>query len=295
MGNLECKGITKSYGKKQVLKGIDLTIEPGKIYGLVGRNGVGKTTLLAVLTAQASSDEGTVVYDGQPVWENREALEHLCFSREINTITTYGPNNQKVKEYFRLASLYYPNWDQAYAERLMKKFEINIKQPVCKLSKGMLSMLTITIGLASRADITFLDEPVAGLDVVAREEFYKELIEEQSQSGRTFIISTHIIEEAADLFEEVILMKDGKIFLKENTVDLLDRALHVTGLEEEVDRATRGLDVYHVEKMGRSKSVTVLLKDGETIDKSGEITVQPMSLQNLFVALCGRDSMEMGG
>ena len=290
MANLECSAITKKFGKKEVLKGIDLTIEPGKIYGLVGRNGVGKTTLLSVMTAQAASNEGTVTYDGQPVWENRDALDHLCFSRELNTMTSFGPNNQKIKEYFRLAALYYPNWDQAYADELMKRFGINTKQIVCKMSKGMLSMVTITIGLASKADITILDEPVAGLDVVAREDFYKELLEEQGRTGRTFIISTHIIEEAADLFEEVIIMKDGKVFLQENTVDLLERAAHVTGLEEEVDRVTEGLEIYHEEKMGRSKGVTVLLKEGQTLPRSGEVTVQPISLQNLFVALCGRDS-----
>lgn len=290
MANLECSAITKRFGKKEVLKGIDLTIEPGKIYGLVGRNGVGKTTLLSVMTAQAASNEGTVTYDGQPVWENRDALDHLCFSRELNTMTSFGPNNQKIKEYFRLAALYYPNWDQAYADELMKRFGINTKQIVCKMSKGMLSMVTITIGLASKADITILDEPVAGLDVVAREDFYKELLEEQGRTGRTFIISTHIIEEAADLFEEVIIMKDGKVFLQENTVDLLERAAHVTGLEEEVDRVTEGLEIYHEEKMGRSKGVTVLLKEGQTLPRSGEVTVQPISLQNLFVALCGRDS-----
>ena len=290
MANLECSAITKRFGKKEVLKGIDLTIEPGKIYGLVGRNGVGKTTLLSVMTAQAASNEGTVTYDGQPVWENRDALDHLCFSRELNTMTSFGPNNQKIKEYFRLAALYYPNWDQAYADELMKRFGINTKQIVCKMSKGMLSMVTITIGLASKADITILDEPVAGLDVVAREDFYKELLEEQGRTGRTFIISTHIIEEAADLFEEVIIMKYGKVFLQENTVDLLERAAHVTGLEEEVDRVTEGLEIYHEEKMGRSKGVTVLLKEGQTLPRSGEVTIQPISLQNLFVALCGRDS-----
>ena len=290
MANLECSAITKRFGKKEVLKGIDLTIEPGKIYGLVGRNGVGKTTLLSVMTAQAASNEGTVTYDGQQVWENRDALDHLCFSRELNTMTSFGPNNQKIKEYFRLAALYYPNWDQAYADELMKRFGINTEQIVCKMSKGMLSMVTITIGLASKADITILDEPVAGLDVVAREDFYKELLEEQGRTGRTFIISTHIIEEAADLFEEVIIMKDGKVFLQENTVDLLERAAHVTGLEEEVDRVTEGLEIYHEEKMGRSKGVTVLLKEGQTLPRSGEVTIQPISLQNLFVALCGRDS-----
>ena len=85
-------------------------------------------------------------------------------------------------------------------------------------------------------------------------------------------------------------MKDGKVFLQENTVDLLERAAHVTGLEEEVDRVTEGLEIYHEEKMGRSKGVTVLLKEGQTLPRSGEVTIQPISLQNLFVALCGRDS-----
>ena len=289
MGNLVCKGIVKKYKDKVVLNGVDLTIEEGKIYGLIGRNGVGKTTLLSIMTAQNPANEGTVQYDGEQVWENRKALDHLCFSRELNALTTLGPNTQKIKEYFKIASIYYPNWDQAYAEELMKQFGIDPKKRISKLSKGMLSMVTITIGLASKADITILDEPVAGLDVVAREDFYRMLIEEHANSGRTFIVSTHIIEEAADVFEEVIFLKDGNVLLKENTVDLLDRARHVTGVAEDVDLVTEGLHKYHEEKMGRSKGVTVLLEDGQSLKENAQVTVQPLSLQNLFVALCGRE------
>lgn len=289
MGNLVCKGIVKKYKDKVVLNGVDLTIEEGKIYGLIGRNGVGKTTLLSIMTAQNPANEGTVQYDGEQVWENRKALDHLCFSRELNALTTLGPNTQKIKEYFKIASIYYPNWDQAYAEELMKQFGIDPKKRISKLSKGMLSMVTITIGLASKADITILDEPVAGLDVVAREDFYRMLIEEHANSGRTFIVSTHIIEEAADVFEEVIFLKDGNVLLKENTVDLLDRARHVTGVAEDVDLVTEGLHKYHEEKMGRSKGVTVLLDDGQNLPENAQVTVQPLSLQNLFVALCGRE------
>lgn len=289
MGNLVCKGIVKKYKDKVVLNGVDLTIEEGKIYGLIGRNGVGKTTLLSIMTAQNPANEGTVQYDGEQVWENRKALDHLCFSRELNALTTLGPNTQKIKEYFKIASIYYPNWDQAYAEELMKQFGIDPKKRISKLSKGMLSMVTITIGLASKADITILDEPVAGLDVVAREDFYRMLIEEHANSGRTFIVSTHIIEEAADVFEEVIFLKDGNVLLKENTVDLLERARHVTGVAEDVDLVTEGLHKYHEEKMGRSKGVTVLLEDGQSLKENAQVTVQPLSLQNLFVALCGRE------
>lgn len=174
------------------------------------------------------------------------------------------------------------------ASELVKKFGINPKKSINKLSKGMLSMLTIIIGLASKSDITILDEPVAGLDVVAREGFYKILLEEQMQTGRTFVISTHIIEEAADIFEEVIILDKGSILLKENTQELLERCAYVTGLADNVDRFVLGKNVINMQSVGRSKSVTVMFDKGEKIDCSGSgLTIQPVSLQNLFVAMCG--------
>lgn len=287
MGNLVCENIVKKYKNKVVLDKVSLTLESGKIYGLIGRNGAGKTTLLSIMTAQNPASEGTVVYDGVPVWENKDALAHLCFSREINTVTTLGPNNLRVSDYFKIAAIYYRNWDQEMAEDLIKKFNLDKKKRICKLSKGMLSMVTIAIGLASKADFTIMDEPVAGLDVVAREQFYKLILEEQEKTGRTFVISTHIIEEAADIFEEVIIIDNGKLLLKENTVELLDRSYYVTGLAEEVDIAVKGLNVVKQENMGRSRAAIVMLRSGEKAPKGTNVTVQPISLQNLFVALCG--------
>lgn len=176
------------------------------------------------------------------------------------------------------------------AKSLVKKFGIELNSKLNKLSKGMLSMVTITVALASKAEFTFLDEPVAGLDVIAREDFYKLLLEEYTETGRTFVISTHIIEEAADVMEEVIIPDRNRIILNENTQELVDRAYYVTGLAEEVDKAITGLARYHTEKMGRSKGVTVLLKEGQQIDRSCDVTVQPLSLQKIFVALCGEEA-----
>ena len=290
MSQLVCENISKQYKKKEVLHDIDLTIEQGKIYGLVARNGAGKTTLLSILTAQNPATSGTVTYDGMPVWENQKALDHLCFSRELNTLSVLGPNTIKVKEYLQMARTYYPNWDREMEQRLVAQFDLNPKKKISKLSKGMLSMVTIVVALASKADITILDEPVAGLDVVARDDFYHLLLEEHEATGRTFIVSTHIIEEAANVFEEVIFLKDGEILLKEDTQELLERAVHVSGLAEEVDAACAGLEVHHAEKMGRSKGVTVLLAPGQQVADGYDVTVQPVSLQNLFVALCGREA-----
>ena len=288
-GKLICNDIVKTYGKKEVLHNIDLEIEPGKIYGLIGRNGAGKTTLLSILTAQNPATRGTVTYNGMPVWENQEALDHLCFSRELNPLIGWGSNNLKAKEYLKTAAIYYPKWDKALADRLVKDFELDVKKRICKMSKGMMSMVTIIIALASKADITILDEPVAGLDVVARDNFYKELLADYAETGRTFVISTHIIEEAADLFEETIILKDGSLLLKENTQDLLDRAFHISGKAEDVDAACAGLHVYHPESLGRSKGVTVLIEPGQTPPEGFDVNIQPVSLQNLFVALCGKE------
>lgn len=287
---LICSNVTKTYGKTEVLHNTNLELEKGKIYGLIGRNGAGKTTLLSILSAQNPATTGTVTCNGMPVWENPKALEHICFSREINPMGTNGQGNgYKIKDYLRAASWYMPNWDKEMANHLIKEFNLDVNKKVMKLSKGMLSMLTIVLAMASKADFTFLDEPVAGLDVVMREYFYRFLLEEFAESGRTFVISTHIIEEAADIFEEVIMIDKGNIIQKENTMDLLDKAVHVSGRAEDVDAAVAGMEVLHVEKMGRSKGVTVLLKEGEQVQRNADITVQPVSLQQLFVAMCGKE------
>lgn len=286
---LVCRGISKDYKKKRVLDSVDLTLERGKIYGMIGRNGAGKTTLLSILSAQNPATEGVVELDGEPVWENRRALEKICFSRELNITGNSSMSALKVRDYLKAASVYFPHWDAKMAEKLIGEFQLEKKKKLCQLSKGMLSMVTIIVAMASKADFTFLDEPVAGLDVIAREQFYRLLVEEYMETGRTFVVSTHIIEEAADVLEEVILIKEGKIFLKENTEELIGRTFHVSGHAEEVDRAVNGLSIFHEERAGRGKGVTVLLEQGQEISEQYDVTIQPMTLQKIFVSLCGKE------
>lgn len=290
MEKLICKNVCKSYKEKQVLKNVNLELEPGKIYGLIGRNGAGKTTLLSMMSAQNPATSGEVFLGEEKVWENAKALSHICFSRELSPASGYGANTVKVKQYLKTASIYYPNWDNEMAERLVKLFELDKKKQIAKLSKGMMSMVTIIVALASKAEYTFLDEPVAGLDVVARDLFYRLLIEEYTETGRTFVISTHIIDEASDVFEETIIVNHESIMLKENTTDLLDRAYHISGRADVVEAAAAGKRTYGEEITGRSKGVTVLLEKGQTIQESEGLSVQKPTLQHLFVALCGKEA-----
>lgn len=295
---LRCENLCKEYGGKRVLNNVNLQLEQGHIYGLIGRNGAGKTTLLSLLTAQNPATSGSVTLNGEPVWENQRALDQICFSREINPMNTFGSAAYRVKEYLRIARAYYPGWDEAYAKRLIDLFGLDTKKRIAKLSKGMLSMVTIIVALASRAKITILDEPVAGLDVVAREQFYQLLLEDQTETGRTFVISTHIIEEAANLFEKVILLQDGRLRLMEDTDELVSRFWAVSGREDEVDAACVGLTVYHTDRMGRAKTAYVSTEPGRQIREyiaGHEVDLAPLSLQKLFVAVCGDETMEVSG
>jgi ABC-2 type transport system ATP-binding protein len=285
---LTAQGLCKSYGANKVLHNLDLTIEPGKIYGLIGRNGAGKTTLLSILTAQNTHDSGTVTLDGQPVWENQQALEQLCFSRELQSTLFTGQNNLKVRHYLGTAAIFYPNWDREYAQRLLQEFKLEPGKKIYKLSKGQMSMVTILIALASRAPITILDEPAAGLDVVMRERFYQLLLEDFTQTGRTFLISTHCIVEAASVFERVIILDQGRILEQCPVDELVGEFRYISGRADVVDAACQGLRVLSTQSLGLHKTCAVR-GDAKKLDaaKLADVDVSPMSLQNVFVALCG--------
>jgi len=289
-GILKAEGIVKIYGEQEVLKNLDLSVEPGKIYGLIGRNGVGKTTLLSILTGQNKRDAGSVTYNDEEVWENQNALDALCFSRELSPTQFNGPNNFKVGQYIKSAAIFYPHWDKEYAEALKSEFKLEDKKKISQLSKGQMSMVTILIALASRAPITILDEPVAGLDVVMRERFYQLLLQDHMDTGRTFIVSTHIIEEAANVFEQILILDEGRIIENTPTDALLEQFRSLSGHEKEVDRACAGLEVLTTQTLGLHKSCVVRSSPEKltALERSGmDVSIAPVSLQNVFVALCG--------
>ena len=158
----------------------------------------------------------------------------------------------------------------------------------------MMSMTSIIAALASKADFTFLDEPEAGMDTLSREKFYQMLLDEFSGSGRAFVIAPHIIDEVSDLTEEVIFldfyMKStldcGRIRLMENTQQLLGRSFLISGLKEKTEALASKYESYDMGNFGRSKSIAVLLRPGESLPEDPEFTIKPLTLQKIFAALC---------
>lgn len=288
MNGLSVNNISKQYSKKQVLNNITLQLEPHKIYGLIGKNGVGKTTLLGIMSGQNPADSGEILYNENPVFNNQLSLDEICFSREVNPLLLFGPDNRKVKELLTMASYFFKYWDKEYAQYLVEQFELDVKKRVNKMSKGMLSAITIIIALASKAPITFIDEPVAGLDVFMRDKFYKLLVEEFSRSNRTFVISTHIIDEISSVIEDVIILSDGQIVKNENVEELLSHHRLVSGRREDIDTFCKDYTVLHSEELLHNKTVCVKVDDmakfkADIAKYSFEIS--QASLQKLFMQL----------
>lgn len=290
MNKLVCSNLTKTYGAKKVIDGVSLTLEPHRIYGLIGRNGAGKTTLLGLISGQNYPDSGDVTLDGEPVKDNQELLDQICFSRELSQILLFGRDTRKVKQLLKTAELILPYWDNEYAKRLIGEFELDEGKRIANLSKGMLSAVTIIIALASKSPITFLDEPVAGLDVFMRDKFYRLLLKEYTESERTFVVSTHIIDEAANVLEDVIIIESGKILLTENTDELLSRHRIVSGRADDIDEFIKGYRVTHSESHGKSKTVCVEFDDYDKFKadvSTYDFDVSKASLQKLFMNLLG--------
>lgn len=287
--SLTARGLCKTYGKVRALDHVSLTLEPGHIYGLIGRNGAGKTTLLAGLTAQLPLDEGQVAYGGAPVWENVAALADLCFSRELTGKLGASTAGLRVKDYLKAGRLFYPHWDEAYAQKLVRLFGLEEKKRLNALSKGMTSAVTIVLALASRAPVTMMDEPTAGLDVVAREDFYRLLLEDHTGTGRTFVISTHILEEAAPVFERVMVMKEGRLIENCETDALLAQFCAVSGRDDAVAAACEGYEVLHTEALGRQVLCTVRAPRETVAARGLDVDCTALSLQKVFVALCGHE------
>lgn len=276
--------LTKKYGRTTVLDAIDFDIPRGVICGLFGRNGTGKTTLMSILTAQDFATSGHAeIFGGQP-YENPRVLERLCFVREGQRY----PDDAKPKHAFATAALFFPNWDDDLAAQLIEDFRLPVNTRIKKLSRGQHSAVGIIIGLASRAEITFFDEPYLGLDAVARQLFYDRLLTDYADHPRTVVISSHLIDEIADLIEQVLVLDDTKVVIDEAADDLRNRAVTVVGPEAAVDEFIVGREVLHRERLGPVASVTVLgaLNDDErqALARAG-LTTMPVSLQELIVRL----------
>lgn len=284
MTAVQLNHVTLKFKKFKALEDISLTLEAGKIHGLIGRNGAGKTSLLSLIAAFREPTAGEVSVDGAFVFENPEKMEQIAFIYDKD----YKEETEKAKKLIALASHYRPHFDMGYAEHLIKRFKLPVDKPVNKLSKGMQSALNVVIGLASRAPVTIFDEAYLGMDAPAREIFYKEILKDQEEHPRTFILSTHLVSEMDYLFDHVIIIDQGRLVLNEPYETLEAQGASVTGAAQDVEAFTATMQRLNEQQLGGTKSVMVYGELGETKRQEAHalgLEIGPVSLQDLFIYL----------
>ncbi|KFJ01801.1 ATP-binding cassette domain-containing protein [Bifidobacterium subtile] len=242
---------SKRYGRTNALDHMTATFEQGKIHGLLGRNGAGKTTLMSIVCNHSFKTSGTVLIDGADPTENAEILGRTCFIHE----------NQRWHDVYTVGMIlasarrFYPTWDEQQAQTLVQRFELPRATRAQKMSRGQRSALAVIIGLSSHAEYTFLDEPYLGLDATARGIFYEALAVTQAEDPRTFIMSTHLIDECAALLETVTILHQGHVVIASSVEDALATAWCFTGMKSQAHQALSGMDILSESSIGAMYSI----------------------------------------
>lgn len=279
---IEVKQITKRYGKKEALSNLSFTLSEPKIYGLLGRNGAGKTTFMDILAGQILATSGEVLIDGVRPFDNQQLMKSICLVKEGNNFK----KDLKIKHVLKIYSYFYPRWDQALAEELLEEYALSKHAAVKTLSKGMESALGITVGLASKAPITIFDEPYIGLDAPSRKRFYDILLEEYQKEKRMIIFSTHLIDEMSLLFEEVLILQEGKLVLHEKTEDLREQVIAVSGPAQEVEQFIENKETIETKQLAGMMTAYIYGSPDEARDAG--LDVEGVPIQDLMILLTER-------
>jgi ABC-2 type transport system ATP-binding protein len=287
---ISATALSRRYRDQIALDDVSLTIEPGTVTGLLGRNGAGKTTLMRIVTGLEFPTAGDLRVFGEVPAENDAVLRRMVFVREEQTYPDF-----QVRHAIRVASWFYPNWSEDLAGQLMADFAIPPRRRIKRLSRGMRSAVGIVIGLAARAELTLFDEPYAGLDAVARQLFYDRLLAEFAEHPRTIVLSTHLIDEVADLLEHVVMLDHGRVALDAPADDVRGTGMTVSGPATAVEEFVAGRTVWHRQRLGSRASVTV----ADSLDfaeqakaRAMNLSLEPLSLQQLLVHAAGASADE---
>ena len=279
MSKLTYQNVTMRFGDVTALDHVSFSFEPGHVYGLLGRNGAGKSTLLSLTAGWRHATEGEILLDGKSVWENPQALQQIVCMSDGNLFPTL-----RVKQGLIWYSRCRPGFDMAQALRLCGHFELSLKSKIHSLSTGYGTIFKLIVAMASQAPFTFYDEPVLGLDANHRDLFYRELMEDYGHNPRCVVISTHLIEECANLLDHIIVINKGRLMLNEATEETLARGYSVSGPAGAVDAFTAGKALYGAQSLGGLKTAYVKGRpEGETAPAG--IELGKLDLQQLFIQL----------
>ncbi|WP_198029961.1 ATP-binding cassette domain-containing protein [Oceanobacillus manasiensis] len=281
---IKVENLSLHYSNHIALDNVSFSLKEKKIYGLLGRNGAGKTSLLSILASFSEQSSGSLTINGITPFENAEIMQQVAFLYDRD----YKDESDKVVPLLQDVQRYRPNFDMDYAEELVAKFKLPKDKAVKYFSKGMQSALNVIIGLAARTPITIFDEVYLGMDAPSRDIFYKEVLADQQEHPRMIILSTHLVSEMDYLFDDVLLLNKGELLLHEGYDSLLAKGASITGSSETVEEFVKDMKQIHETQLGGTKSVMVygaLREEEKQAALAKGLEIAPLSLHELFVHL----------
>jgi len=274
---IRAKGLSKTYGSFRALKGLDFTVDRGKIVGLVGPNGAGKTTVLKAILGLTSYKGELEVLGLNPATQRDQLMQKVCFIADVAVL----PRWLRVKEAIEFVTQVHPHFNLERAKYFLGKTKIPWNSKVKQLSKGMVAQLHLALVMSIEAELLVLDEPTLGLDILYRKEFYNQLLAEFFDEGRSILVTTHQIEEIENLLTDLIFIKDGEIILDASMDEVSEKYIEVMVSKSDIEKAQALNPVMERELFGRK----VYLFEGvsrEELQTLGELYAP--SVADLFVA-----------
>ena len=213
---LTIKNLNKSYKDKEVLKNINLNINGGKIIGLLGKNGTGKSTLIKLINDLLTPDSGEILVKGEKIGvESKKIISYL-------PERTYLDKSMTVEETLIYFDEFYDNFDIKKAKKLLKDLDLDVKEKLSKMSKGMQEKVCLVLVMSRKADLYILDEPLGGVDPATRDYILDTILNNFNESA-SVIISTHLISDIEKILDEVIFIDKGKIILTSDADELRNK------------------------------------------------------------------------
>ena len=285
---IKLEKVSKSYGNNIVLDNIDLCLENNRIYGLIGRNGVGKTTLMKILSDQIVNYQGQIYYEGSNIKNNNLLKENIVYIGE--DFLTYNLEAQKLIKIVEYIKDLYPHFNQDRFDELTKLFKIDLFDKYRKLSLGNQSLFRNIIALSLQAKFLLLDEPSVGLDEINRDMFYQKLLDYQEIDSSTIVISSHILSDIEKIVTDIVILNRGKIIVNDSINDILEKSIIITTNEDYI-KYFENKNI--IKKTYLGKQVILYAYDKFTdneISTMREISdISRLNLKELFLALSKED------
>ena len=281
---IQVKELIKTFDGFRALDGLNIHVPKGAVYGLVGPNGAGKSTVIRHLAGIYRQDSGQVLIDGQPVYENPEIKGRIAYIPDDIFFYTQATINDMMKFYRSV----YPRFSPERFEKLEELFNLDRKQPMRKLSKGMQKQAAFWLAMSQCPEVVILDEPVDGLDPVMRRQVWSALLSDVAENGTTVLVSSHNLRELEDVCDHVGIMNHGRMLVERSLSALQDNIVKIQLAFADGGKLPEGLEILHRSSTGRLQQLILRGSAEELTAKLSAagplfLDVVPLNLEEIFI------------